>query len=102
MFGLIGKMRSMPGRRGELIAILAAGTQCMPGCISYVVAEDIGDADMIWITEIWDSEASHKGSLQLPSVRDAIAKGHPMIAGFELHVTTRPVAGMPEGGVSWN
>ena len=53
MFGLIGKMRAQPGRRGELMEILLAATGSMPGCLSYVVAEDAADADVIWITEGW-------------------------------------------------
>ena len=94
MFGLIGKMRAAPGSRDELVAILSDGTQAMPGCISYVVAEDPTDADAIWITEVSDSEDSHKASLQLPEVKAAIAKGRPLIAGFDMSVKTKPVAGV--------
>jgi quinol monooxygenase YgiN len=90
-YGLIGKMKAQPGKRAELIAILGAGTGAMPGCRAYLIAEDAKDADAIWITEIWDDQASHAASLQLPAVRDAIAKGRPLIAGFEMSVETRPV-----------
>lgn len=65
MFGLIGKMRAAPGKRGDLIAILGESTEAMPGCLSYIVAEDASDPDGIWITEVWDNETSHKASLQL-------------------------------------
>ncbi len=92
-FGMIGKMKAQPGRRAELIAILGSGTGAMPGCRAYLIAEDAKDPDAIWITEIWEDAASHKASLQLPAVRDAIAKGRPLIAGFELSAETRPVAG---------
>ena len=91
-FGMIGKMKAQPGKRAELIAILGAGTCAMPGCRAYLIAEDAKDADAIWITEIWDDAASHKASLQLPAVRDAIARGRPLIAGFELSTETRPVS----------
>ncbi|HPF62855.1 MAG: antibiotic biosynthesis monooxygenase [Gemmatimonadetes bacterium] len=93
MHGLIGKMRAVPGQRDALIAILLEGVAGMPGCLSYVVARDPADADAIWITEVWDSPASHQASLALPAVRDAIARGRPLIAGFEQHVTTEPVGG---------
>lgn len=92
LFGMIGKMKAQPGKRAELIAILTIGTGTMPGCIAYLIAEDAKDADAIWITEIWDDASSHKASLQLPEVRAAIAKGRPLIAGFELSAETRPVA----------
>ncbi|HET7232215.1 MAG TPA: putative quinol monooxygenase [Longimicrobium sp.] len=93
MYGLIGKMRAVAGQRDALIAILLEGTGSMPGCLSYVVATDPADADAIWITEVWDSEASHKASLQLPAVRDAISRGRPLIAGFDSSTVTTPVGG---------
>jgi quinol monooxygenase YgiN len=94
MYGLIGKMRTQPGQRDALVAILLAGTGGMPGCLSYVVAKDPADADAIWITEVWDSEESHKASLALPSVKDAIGKGRALIAGFDQQIPTEPVGGV--------
>lgn len=93
MYGLIGRMTAKPGERAALIAILVEGVAGMPGCLSYIVAEDPVDADAIWITEVWDSAESHKASLALPSVRDAIAKGRTLIAGMEAGRETRPVGG---------
>lgn len=93
MYGLIGKMRAQPGQRDALIAILLGGTDRMPGCLSYVVAKDPTDADAIWITEVWDRQESHKASLALPAVKDAIAKGRPLIAGFDQQIHTEPVGG---------
>ncbi len=83
-WGMIGKLRAKPGMRAALIAVLGSGSSAMPGCLAYLVAEDTGDADAIWVTEIWESKASHDASLGLPAVKAAIAKGRPMIAGFEL------------------
>ncbi len=97
MFGLIGRMRARPGKREDLIALLLEGTGGMPGCVSYVIARDTGDADALWITEVWTDEASHKASLALPSVQAAIAKGRPLIAGFDSHTRTEPVGGIGIG-----
>jgi quinol monooxygenase YgiN len=94
MYGLIGQMRAQPGKRDELIAVLAAGTGAMPGCLSYVVAKDARDADAIWITEVWASAEAHAASLQLPQVAATIAKGRPLIAGFGQRFETLPVAGV--------
>lgn len=93
MYGLIGKMTTVPGRRDELVAILLEGVSGMPGCRSYIVAIDPADENAVWITEAWDSQADHVASLQLPSVRDAIARGKPLITGFENGVVTQPVGG---------
>jgi quinol monooxygenase YgiN len=93
MYGLIGKMITTPGQRDALIAILLEGTNEMPGCLSYVIARDPADANAIWVTEVWDSEASHAASLSLPAVKAAIARGRPMIAGFGERFVTTPVGG---------
>lgn len=93
MYGLIGKMRAVAGKRDELASILVAGVAGMPGCLSYVVARDSEDADALWITEVWDSAESHKASLGLDSVQQAIAKGRPLIAGFSDRHETEPVGG---------
>lgn len=97
MFGLIGRMRAVPGKRDELAAILLEGTGGMPGCLSYIVAEDVADADALWITEVWDSADSHRASLDLPDVRDAITRGRPLIADFEKGVETVPLGGIGIG-----
>jgi quinol monooxygenase YgiN len=94
MYGLIGKMTAVRGRRDEMLALLLADLKAMPGCLSYVVARDPADPDGIWITEVWDSEASHKASLELPAVQAAIAKARPLIAGFERGTVTEPVGGL--------
>lgn len=93
MFGLISKLKSAAGQRDALIAILIDGTSGMPGCRSYVVAKDAADADALWITEVWDGRDSHKASLALPAVQQAIAKGRPLIAGFAERFETHPVGG---------
>ncbi len=93
MYGLIGKMIAAPGKREELIAILLEGIAGMPGCLSYVVAQDPADESAIWITEVWDSAASHQASLSLPSVRAAIDRARPIIAGFGESIATAPVGG---------
>jgi quinol monooxygenase YgiN len=93
MYGLIGKMTTVAGKRDELLSILLEGVAEMPGCLSYVVAKDPADANAIWITEVWDSEQSHKASLSLPAVKQAITRGKPMIAGFSNSTVTEPVGG---------
>lgn len=93
MYGRIGKMMAATGQRDALLTILLDGTDAMPGCLSYVIATDPADTDALWITEVWDSAASHKASLTLPAVQAAIAKARPLIAGFSDSVETTPVGG---------
>lgn len=93
MFGLIGKMKVVSGQRDALISILLEGLVDMPGCLSYIVAHDPTDPDSIWITEVWETQASHQASLSLPSVQQAINRGRPLIAGFGERFETMPIGG---------
>jgi len=93
MYGEIGKIIAVSGKRDEVIVNILAGVSNMPGCLSYIVAKDASNPEAIWISEAWDSKASHDASLSLPSVKTAIAKNLPLIAGFGDSVVTTPVGG---------
>ena len=93
MFGLIGKMTAIPGKRDEMIEILRESAANMPGCLSYVVAKDAADENTIWVTEVWDSKASHDASLSLPAVKNAIPRGRAVVSNFERIAVTSPVWG---------
>jgi len=93
MYGEIGKIVAIPGKRDELIANILDGISNMPGCLSYIVGKDASNADAIWISEAWDSKASHDASLSIPSVKAAIAKNIPLIASFGDSIVIVPVGG---------
>ena len=97
MYGLIGKMRALPGKRDELIDLLLDTTGALPGCLSYLIARDPADTTAIWVTEVWTDRESHKASLSMPQVQEAITRARPMIAGFEFQIETEPVGrfGLP-------
>ncbi|MCP3996240.1 MAG: antibiotic biosynthesis monooxygenase [bacterium] len=96
MYGLIGQIVAVEGRRDELAAVLA-GMGSMPGCHSYVVAIDPDKPDTLWVTEVWESKQAHTDSLQLAAVQEAITEGRPLIAGFESRVETEPIGGIGLG-----
>ena len=92
MYGLIAQIVFVDRGRSEVAAILA-GIGEMPGCVSYVVAEDIAREDALWVTEVWESRKAHAASLELPAVRAAIEAGSPLIVGFEHRIETKPIGG---------
>ena len=94
MYGLIAKLRTRPDRRDAVLAILLKGTGSMPGCLTYIVAKDPSDPDVVWITEAWENKASHEAALALPAVRAAIAEAKPLLAGFETSIPIEPVGGV--------
>ena len=91
IYGLIGQLTAAPGKREELIAILIEASAAMEGNLLYLVAEDLADPDLIWITEVWRTRTDHANSLKPAAVQAAIARARPLIAGFGLRAETRPV-----------
>ena len=94
MYGHIAKITAKPGKRETLLAILRESVGAMPGCISYVIAMDEGDADAIWVTEVWETQAAHTASLSSPDVKRAISQAMPHIAGIDPRIETTPVGGI--------
>jgi quinol monooxygenase YgiN len=91
MYGLIGKLITAPGKRDQVIQIIGDSAVSMPGCMSYVLAKDGTDENVIWVTEVWDTQASHDNSLKLARVQKSIADARPFITGFERVAVTEPV-----------
>ncbi len=62
MIAVIATVRSVPGRRSELIDALRAdvlpGVMHEEGTLSYVVHEDLRDPDLIHVYERYDSKES--------------------------------------------
>lgn len=82
-YGRHGSMRAQPGRREEVIGILLNASEVLSseGCLVYAVGSDPDEADLIWVTEIWESKEAHAASIELPAVREAIEKAMPMLTG---------------------
>jgi quinol monooxygenase YgiN len=93
MYGLINRFKAHPGQRDALAAAMLADFGPMPGCISFIVAEDPADPDALWITEVWADKASHAASLGIPSVKASIEAAMPLIADFGQMTETTPVGG---------
>jgi quinol monooxygenase YgiN len=94
MYGLLAKLRTHGGQRETVIGHLLSSSDSLPGCLSYVVAKDSADADVIWITEVWNDQASHDASLSLPAAQAAIAQARPLIADVESTTAVEPVGGI--------
>jgi len=93
MYGLIVKLTAVSGQRDTLAQILKESAANMPGCFSYVVARDSVEDNVLWVTEVWDSEASHDSSLSLPAVQAAIPRAKPLVSRFEKVAVTSPLWG---------
>lgn len=96
MFANVGTLGVQPGKRDQVVAILTRRNPQLEeaGCLLYEVGVD-GDApDTVFVTELWTSAEAHQASLQLDSVRAAIAEAMPLLSG-EMGGSRFEVAGSP-------
>jgi len=99
-YGYIGSMRTRPGRRDDVVAILLSAADGLRdhGCHLYVVSLSDTDEDTIWVSEVWESKQHHDASLQLQETKAAIGKAMPMLTGefTGQEVTVAGGLGVPE------
>lgn len=94
MYGLIARFTAHLGERDEVARLMTEGG-APPGCRSFVVANDPSNPDALRITEVRDSEAARKASLELPAITASIDKALPPIASSGEPTVTVPVAVLP-------
>ena len=81
------------------VAALKAPSSRLPGDEPRPVGEpQPGAARPVWptqaeVADFYGEVGASQGSLALPAVKDAIARGRPLIAGFDSRTETRPLGG---------
>lgn len=95
-YGYIGSMKTQPGRRDEVVAILLSGSAGLraAGCDLYVVGVSPTDDVTIVVSEVWASKEHHDASLRLPETVAAIEKAMPMLTGEFSSQETTVVGGL--------
>ncbi len=96
-FANVGALGAIPGRRDDLVAILTRPSPELgkAGCLQYEVGVNDETPDLVYVSELWESEEAHQASLQLPSVRAAIEEAMPLLSGqpggSRFHVVGSPL-----------
>lgn len=96
-FANVGTLGTQPGQREAVIAILTRSNPQLAeaGCLLYEVGTSEEQPDTVFVTELWTSSETHQESLQLPSVREAIAEAMPLLtgemSGFQYEVSGSPL-----------
>jgi len=83
-FGLYTRFTAQTGQRDRLVAQLRRAAALMeqaPDCVLYLVNTEFGDPATVWVTEVWNSEAAHRGSLALAGVPKLIQETLPLLSG---------------------
>jgi quinol monooxygenase YgiN len=82
-FANVGSLGTKPGQRDAVVSILLrpmAGLK-EAGCLLYEVGVNDEAPDTVFVSELWESPEAHQASLQLDSVRAAIAEAMPLLSG---------------------
>ena len=82
-FANVGALGVKPGERDAVVAILTRRNRELEdaGCLLYEVGINEDEPDTVYVAELWTSAAAHRSSLQLESVRAAIAEAMPLLSG---------------------
>jgi quinol monooxygenase YgiN len=97
MYGLHGKIQSVPGKRDELAAFLLKAVAAMrelDGCYVYAINTLPDEPDTLWIYEVWRSVDDHQASLNVEAVLEVIMAARPLIAGMSDRTEVNPLGGV--------
>jgi quinol monooxygenase YgiN/mannose-6-phosphate isomerase-like protein (cupin superfamily) len=92
------KITAKPGQGDALAEKLlgvAEGLQRTPGCELYIINRAVGDADTLWATEVWRSQAELDASLETEEARASIPEVLALVqeGSFE-RIEVAPVGGV--------
>ena len=82
-----GKATAKPGNGGELAEILlaaAAELEDDPGCELYLINRQADQPDVIWVTELWRSQADLDASLERIRGSAGVAQAMALVEDWQM------------------
>jgi len=82
-----GKATAKPGKGGELAEILLAAAAEMegdPGCELYLINRQADQPDVIWVTELWRSQADLDASLERIRGSSGVAAAMALVEDWQM------------------
>ena len=73
-YGMVTEVTARPGCRAEFIASLMEMKRYAAGDVTYLIAADARNDNAVWVSEAWPSEEAKAEWLQLPQVRELLAR----------------------------
>lgn len=95
-----GKATAKPGKGEELAGHLldaAADLESDPGCELYLINRQADNPDVIWVTEVWRSQADLDASIEKIRGSDSIAEVMALVADWQM-IELDPLGGKGAGG----
>jgi quinol monooxygenase YgiN len=96
-YGCYTKFTAHVGQRDALVRVLMSGADTgepMAGCQLFLINTSPTEPDVVWVTEVWRSQADHDASLSLASVRALIQQALPLLAGPPERIDVQPIGGV--------
>lgn len=96
-FANVGTLGVVPGKRDELVALLAARNDALQqgGCLAYEAGVNDDEPNTVFVVELWKSAEAHQSPLELPEVQAAMAAARPLrsgaFGGFRFDVVGSPI-----------
>jgi quinol monooxygenase YgiN len=82
-----GKASAKPEQGGELAEVLlaaAAELEDDPGCLLYLVNRQADQPDVVWVTELWRSQADLDASIERIRGSDNVAKAVALVDDWQM------------------
>ena len=82
-----GKAVAHPGRGAELAKVLLAAADELagdPGCELYLISRETGAEDVVWVTELWRSQADLDASLERIRGSDQVAAALALVEDWQM------------------
>jgi quinol monooxygenase YgiN len=97
--GRVGRyvqLKAREGQRDALVEHMLGAAQLLadaPGCELYVINTSATDADAVWVTEVWSTQAELDASLTIESVKASVEQVVPLLASPPERIDILPVGG---------
>jgi quinol monooxygenase YgiN len=82
-----GKATAKPGKGGELAEVLlaaAAELEADPGCELYLVNRQADQPDVVWVTELWRSQADLDASIERIRGSDSVGQAMTLVDDWQM------------------
>jgi quinol monooxygenase YgiN len=93
---VIAKIPCQPGARDEVVAemrAMLAHVESEPGTLQYVLHEDIGDADTLWVYEVYTDQAALDAHSTSDAMKTLIGAIGGRLGGAPELIMATPVGG---------
>lgn len=90
LYGLLGRIRTVPGKRDELVSRLQRSSRDVPGKLVYLISLERDDPDAFWITEVWRDKAAYEAVAGTDG-REGRAEVQSLVLAVEHRVETIPL-----------